>query len=693
MPHASLKLKPGLDVNETPALNEAGISSSNLIRFIIDRNGLGLVQKLGGWTKYYASQMASKVRALLAWADTNADAHLAIGMETIPSTSYAQLAVLTGGNLADITPAKASSNIAPVVSSTAGSPLILITDTTTSSVDIYDTVYIQTQISIGGVILFGLYPCVSVSATQYQVVAKDIFGNSINAATTSAVPTLPSFATTNNSSIVTVTLNNHGYQAGDTFPVLRSTTVGGITFFGNYIVQESGLTTNSFTIFADNTATSTTTGTLNGGNAHFAYSLGTGAPITAAGYGVGGYGAGGYGTGVAPTPTVGTKIDASDWTLDNWGEVLIACPVSTDIFRPIYTWNPVGGDVQATVIPTSPPINDGAFVAMPQRQIMAWGSSFTGIQDPLLLRWCDVNNYDVWVAQVTNQAGSFRVPRGSRIVCAMQGPQQTMVWTDLGLWTGQYIGPPYVYSWNEVGFGCGLIGRKAAAVINDVVFWMSGSQFFTLASNGVKPVPCPVWDVIFQNLDTDNLDKIRTAVNSRFNEITWFYPTTDNSEVDAYVKLNVSLMEWDYGTLSRSAWIDQSVAGKPIGADPNTLYLYQHETSNDADGQAMNSSFATGYFAMAEGDMKTFVDQVWPDMKWGTYAGPQSATVNITFNVTDYPGQTPRSYGPYPVTVNTEFITPRFRGRLVSISISSNDVGSFWRLGNIRYRLQPDGRF
>ena len=80
-------------------------------------------------------------------------------------------------------------------------------------------------------------------------------------------------------------------------------------------------------------------------------------------------------------------------------------------------------------------------------------------------------------------------------------------------------------------------------------------------------------------------------------------------------------------------------------------------------------------------------------MKWGYYNGTQNATVNLTFYVANYPGQTPTQYGPYALTQQTTFITPRFRGRLVSIGLSSNDVGTFWRLGNIRYRSQQDGKF
>jgi len=331
---------------------------------------------------------------------------------------------------------------------------------------------------------------------------------------------------------------------------------------------------------------------------------------------------------------------------------------------------------------------------MPQRQIIAWGSTFNGIQDPLLIRWCDVNDFNSWAGTVTNQAGSYRIPKGSRIIECIQGPQQTLVWTDVGLWSMQYVGQPFEYQFNELATGCGLIGRKAAASLSGTIYWMSQSQFFRLGSAGPEPIQCPIWDVIFQDLDTTNLDKIRVAPNSRFGEISWYYPTIGNSgEINAYVKYNIVLNQWDYGSLARSAWINQSVLGPPIGADPITGFIYQHETSSDADGQPMASSFQTGFFAMQEADVKTFVDQIWPDMKWGYFGGTQNAQVQITFYVADYAGQTPLVYGPYTMTQSTTFITPRFRARLMAIKISSNDVGSFWRIGNIRYRFQPDGKF
>ena len=53
MPYGSVTLIPGINVERTPTLLEAGISSSQLVRF---RDGL--IQKLGGWQKFYAFSVA-----------------------------------------------------------------------------------------------------------------------------------------------------------------------------------------------------------------------------------------------------------------------------------------------------------------------------------------------------------------------------------------------------------------------------------------------------------------------------------------------------------------------------------------------------------------------------------------------------------------------------------------------------------
>jgi hypothetical protein len=698
MPHSSLQLVPGIDVNRTPALNQAAISSGNLIRFIPDRQGFGLVQKLGGWTTYFPNQIDSKIRCLWAWEDTNGLNYLAVGAEQ--SLSYIQ-----SGNQFIITPRTLTTNPAVSITTSAGSSDVVITDVG-SSVTQWDNVYIETPISVGGLILFGIYPTTNPTndPDEYHITAVDALGAPVLA--TSSVTNggdIVEFSTTAGSPNVTVTLPDNNYELYQTFPVLVSTSVGGITLYGNYTIQDI-IDPDNFTIVAKNSATSTVANQpMNSGNARYVYYIGVGPVSSGTGYGRGGYGKGGYGTGVAFTPQNGQSISTNDWTLDNWGEILISCPLN----GPIYEWSPAAGYSVSAVINTAPTVNAGVVVAMPQRQIVAWGSTLTGIQDPLLIRWCDVDDFTVWLGTTENQAGYFRIPKGSKIVECIQAAQQTLVWTDLGLWSMQYVGQPYVYQFNEIGTGCGLIGRKAAAAMSGIVYWMGQSQFYMLAGSGPQPIACPVWDVIFQDLDTANLDKIRIATNSRFGEVAWYYPTkTSNGEISAYVKYNIVLQQWDYGALDRTAWINESVLGPPIGAGADR-YIYQHETSpnaayNGVNNQPMLSSFQTGYFVIADADLKMFVDQVWPDMKWGYYGGTANGTtvyqtptaqVQLTFYVADYAGQTPLQYGPYYLTQNTTFITPRFRGRLVSIAVSSSDVGSFWRIGNMRYRVQPDGKF
>ncbi len=764
MPHASLRLIPGVDQTRTEALNEAALWESNLIRFMPDRQGQGLPQKLGGWTQFITATNPwdSTVRALHAWSDTNTHNYLAIGTDGgIWYSESAQTPV-------PIPPQYYTTDLTVSIATVSGSAEVTVNDTG-SNVSAYDSVYFKTPISVNGIILSGLYSCRNPLGTSgsYKLNATNIIGVPTPATATGTGGAVPTFTSTLSPATptITVTLNNHGYTVGSTFSVQVETVIGGVTLYGDYLVTSLPVAdpVNTFTIAASNAPTSAVTVAMNNSKAKVIYFIGQQA-LPATGYGASGYGYFGYGNNVDPAAavgrqytgtsvsTVGTQTTVTitgvnvdipkgtivqdtaatpnsftvtsstagtnstftftgvptgttfnvsqwgfvmpataeppDWALDNWGGYLVASPHGGEIFF----WNPVQTTGHLAVMPNAPLVNEGFFVAMPERQIVAYGSTFTGFQDPMLVRWCDIGNFTNWVGTVVNQAGSYRIPKGSKIVGGIQGPQQGLLWTDLGLWSMQYVNQPLIYSFNEIASGCGLIGRKAAGTMGGIVYWMSQSQFFKLSGNGVEPIDCPIWDVIFQDIDPDYWQNIRCAPNSRFGEIAWYYPTLGSGGVPTkYVKYNTLLNQWDFGTLTRTAWIDQSVNGPPIGAGGD-LNIYQHETSENANGVAMNSWFRTGFFTVQEGDLKTFLDQVWPDMKWGLYDGTQNATVTITFYTADYPGDTPREYS-YTVTKNTQFVTPRFRARLVSIKIESSDLDSFWRLGNIRYRYQPDGKF
>jgi len=671
-----IRLQPGVKSVRTPAQNAGGITDSAFIRWKD-----GIVEKLGGWGRFYPSSINAGIpRALHSWQDLNGNNRLAIG-------ATLGLKTLTAGLLSDITPQETITNSAVNFSTVINTPTVTIIDANISNPSTSDFVFFATPVSIGGIVLSGIYAIQTIiSSTSYTITAA-----SNATATVNNGGAVPLFNTTNGSSQVQVTLNNHGFTAGQTVTFLISTTVGGVTIFGNYLVQNP-VAANTFTITAAQQATSTTSGSENGGNVNTTYYIQIGPQPLSAGWGIGTYGTGTWGVGNAPPQGAGTPITAADYSLLNFGENLIANPAG----GPLFNWGPESGFINAGIIANGPIVADGCFLAQPQQIIVAWGASFTGANNPLRLVWCDSGNFNQWTPTSFNFAGGFTISRGSRIVGCIQSPNQFVVLTDIGAWSGQYVGQPLVFSIIEIMSGCGLVGRKALGIANTTGYWMSQAQFFQMAAGGVPaPMPCPVWDRIFQRIDTNNYSKVRFFANSQFNEIGWYYPSKPslggNGENDSYVKYNTVEGEWDMGPMGRSAWIDQSILGPPIGTTIGGL-VYQHETSPDADGVAMNPFILTGDYPMGTGEQFEFLDYAIPDAKYGLDGSPQTATMLYTFFPKNFPNDAPNPAGPFSASAAIPFIEPRVRGRTVALRIESQDLGSFWRLGLVRCRVAPDGR-
>jgi hypothetical protein len=400
---------------------------------------------------------------------------------------------------------------------------------------------------------------------------------------------------------------------------------------------------------------------------------------------------GGYGQGsvFVPQPTAAAPL----WTVDHWGETLIACPGN----GPIYTWTPGLGQTSLQIITQAPTVNGGIFVAMPAQILVAWGSSIGGVQQPNLVQWSDQLNYTSWTPTVTNQAGNATIPTGSRIVGAIQAPNQALIFTDIDVYAMNYLGGSgnieLVFGFNKIANGAGLLASRAVGVLNSTIFWLSPGQFLSFGSNGLAPVPCPVWDEIFQDLDTSNLEKIICATNSLFDEVSWFYPSISGGtgENDSYVKFNVVESAWDYGKLVRTAWQDYSAAGNPLAADSNG-YLYQHEVGTTANGAPLNWSWSTGAFMIAEGNEMMFCDWMLPDWRYG-FINNAASNQNVTVTVSSYRYANDNPVASLPLvcapTGNGE-LSLRIRGRALQVSATGN---GFARMGNLRYRAAPDGRY
>jgi hypothetical protein len=678
MAWATVKLLPGLNVEITPTMNTAGYSQTQLGRF-----KSGLFQKIGGWTKFYPVKVDGVPKAIHTWKDLAGNVHFCMGTTD-------DVDVITNGSYVNIQPQVLTTNPAINFATTINTPLVTIVDTAVNNITAYDSVYFNTPVSVGGLILSGLYQVTAnITATSYTITAAS------NATATVVSPggSIPSFTTTLGNANVTVTFAGHGLLAGDDIVFPIATTVGGITIQGRYVVQ-SVIDANNFTITCTSGATSAAGPTaMNGGAAQFLYYIAIGPQAASGGYGTSTYGSGPYGIGTPIVGQTGTGLAAVDWSLDNWGELLLACPEGGGL----YYWGPASGYSNMAIVSQGPVFNQGMFVSTNQQFVIMYGSTQEAVigvyQDPLLVKWCDAGDFFNWTLSATTQAGSYRLSSGSGILAGASTQLRNLLWTDKDLWVSSYIGSSLVFNMVKVGEGSGIIGKHAWGKIADSVFWMGQKNFFLYDNAGPRILDCTVWDAVFQDLDLTNASKSFVGVNKAFSEIFFFFPSASGGlgYPDKYAKFNIQENAWDYGPLQRNAWRDSDVLSYPVAAT-NDGFIYYHENGLDADGTPLNAYFQTGYFYIDEGREKVFVDRVYPDFKWGQYNGSQNAQLLVTFYVIDEMGDTPSTYGPFTVTAATNFIEPRFRGRQIAMRVESQDVGSFWRLGAVRFRFSPDGR-
>jgi|SRR5882672_561574 len=678
MAWGAIQLKPGVDTQLTLSANSAGVSQSQLIRY-----KESLIQTVGGWVNYINTTIPSTVRDLHPWQDINGVKHLGVA-------ATASLGVVTAGSFTDITPQTTITNPAPNFSISSGSNLVTVVDGGANA-SVFNTIYFNTPVAIGAYLLNGAYPINSVLGSTIYTIRLP--SNSTSTVISSGK--LPIFNITNGSATITVTLSNNAFPiiSGLFQQFIAPTQVGtssnGILVQGKYQISTI-IDSTQFTITAVTQSATTAQATMNASLAQIVYYVTLGPLPAGSGFGAGGFGSGGFGTGTAAVGVPGTPITATDWTTDNWGEVYLSCPFN----GPIYAWAPDFGFQNAQVINQAPFFNGGIFISMPQQILVAWASTeSTGVQDPLVVRWSNQADYTNWTVSNQTSAGSFHLPTGSTIVGGIQAPQQGLISTDVDVWTMTYVGGVVIFNFTRVGNGCGWISSHACGILAGTPFWMSNNNFFTLGASGVVPLPCTVWDQVFQNLSATNQRKVRVAVNSAFNEIAWFYPSANSTgENDSYVKVHIEGQEyeWDYGLLSRTAWTDVSILGMPIGVDTSGQ-LVQHENGTAITGAGL-PSFQTGWWTIGEGQEIPYIDMIIPDFVFGLRSGSPDATINITFFGVNYPGDTPMVYGPFDITQSTEFINIRARNRLMSALIQSNASSEFWRIGRIRFRYAQSGR-
>src|SRR5260221_1758774 len=206
-----VRIIPGFNSTKTVTLNQAGIADGAFVRYKD-----GLIEKLGGWAKFYPFSIGSIPRALLPWGDLGLNIRLAIG-------ATAGLKVITAGVLADITPQLTINNSPPDFSTVSGSPTVTVIDLNISNPSINDFIFISQRVGVGGLILFGIYTIQNVlSSTSYTITAAS---NATGTRTSSAI-TAASWAATSGGQVTFTTIGAPGIAFGQEFPSLAISLAG-----------------------------------------------------------------------------------------------------------------------------------------------------------------------------------------------------------------------------------------------------------------------------------------------------------------------------------------------------------------------------------------------------------------------------------------------------------------------------------
>lgn len=514
------------------------------------------------------------------------------------------------------------------------------------------------------------------------------------------------FAATNGSSTITVSDTNNGVFLNDFVTFSGAVSLGGAitaAVLNKEYQVTSVVNANSYTISATVTANSSDTGN-GGGSVVGTYQINSGLDSAASGSG---WGAGTWSRGswssAADVSIAGAQLRL--WSMDNFGEDLIANVRGGGI----YYWDASAGTSARAVNITTlsgnnqPQAANLVLVSERDRHVLAFGcdpQGDPGNLDPLTIRFSDQESFTDWAATSTNTAGELRIGTGSEIIAAVQTKQQVIVFTDRSVSSMQFIGAPFTFGLSEVSTNTSIAGQNAAVAFGDAVYWM-GDEVFYVYDGNVKLIPCPIEEYIFDNMNLSQRSKITSGLNSKFNEVWWFYPSTESETNDSYVVFNYAENSWYYGNLTRTAWYDNALSNLPIAASTDG-YLYFHEDGLD-DGSTNPPSPISSYIEssaidMGDGDKFMFVSRVLPDLTFRNSIATPLAT--FTVSARDFPGanfdQTDSGNAvrtsEAPVEQFTEQLFFRLRGRSMALKVSSNTVGTQWRLGTPRADMRTDGR-
>jgi hypothetical protein len=605
---------------------------------------------------------------------------------------------------------------------TSGSSIVTVTDVDHGATN-NSYVTFSGASEVAGLTLNGTYQITYIDSNTYTIDA----GSNANATTTGGGTVVAEYQINIGLPIYTTSV---GWGSG---------TWGGFSFNATVDYLNGGINAAVTTITVDSTTGFSATGTILIDSELITYTGRTGTTFTGCTRGVNGtvaashsnnavvYAAGDFnGWGQDATNAGGLQLRL--WSQANYGEYLLINPRNEGIYLWVPTYNASNQlDISATDSELLSPYNTGIYqtdnncpsistlvmVSDSSRFVISFGCNDYGStdQNPLLVRWSDQENYQVWTPAITNQAGSQQLSSGSFIVTAVQTRQEILVFTDASVWSMKYIGPPYVWGFDILSHNISIISPNAVAAANNIVYWMGVDKFYVYTGR-VETLPSSLRQYVYNDINLEQAYQFFAGSNEGYSEIWWFYCSANSTVVDRYVIYNYLDKVWYYGTLERSAWLDSPLREYPMAATYNNSLVY-HENGCDSvelSGEVVpiEAYVQSSDFDIGDGHNFGFVWRIIPDITFDGSTTPDPNKPQVTFTVR--PRQNPgAAYGTgatptvesaqsyanqraYTVQEFTEIVYTRVRGRQMAFKISSNTIGTQWQLGVPRIDVRSDGR-
>jgi len=489
-----------------------------------------------------------------------------------------------------------------------------------------------------------------------------------------------SFDTTAASAVVTVNRVAHELTNGDRIKITGAALTDGIP--AAELNAEHIITYIDADSFSITVTTPATAGVTGGGGAgtvmHDPIDAGNIDTELGAGYGMGLYGVGTYGT--SKTSATNLLKYPRIWSFDSFGDSMIinAGDYTAGDGQNIYIWD---GDIDVapTVLTNAP--TDCNYVFVFNNAVVALCGNRIDVSN--------VGDATVWTPAVAVSAYSTDIERVRRLTAGVRVGEYAVIYSENEVLLMRWINEPDYYIVEDLMDNDGLIAPNAVCVADGLCYWMGQRGFYSFNRSGVQRLTnIQNEDWIFDNINNGQQWKTFAAIDTKYNQVWFYFPVDTANEPSDYVIFNIGQQHWTLGVQARTGMMRNGFVGSKLYAifgdsasQPASVYRHFIE-SNPALNMAPYAE--TSYGMIGEGDNKLRIRKIMPD----TY---QSGDILLTLTTKEYPQSTTEHDAAYTLTSSQEYVNTRSSGRVRKIRIEQNSAGAYFTMGNWKEDIKIQG--